>query len=83
MVPWVTLIGIMLAAGMGMLAALVRHKIIARGLALASAATAALSFLLTVILARSMGVEGSGATLALVGQIVLGIGLAGNLWRGT
>jgi hypothetical protein len=80
--PWVTLIGIVLAAGMGMLAALVRHEIISRGLALIGAAVAVLSLLLTVILARSMGVEGPGPTLVLVGQVVLGIGLAASSWHG-
>jgi tetratricopeptide (TPR) repeat protein len=80
--PWVILIGIMLAAGIGMLAALVRHKMISRGLALVGSAIAVLSFLLTVVLARSMGVEGPGPTLALVGQVILGIGLVGSVWRG-
>jgi hypothetical protein len=80
--PWITLIGIMLAAGMGMLATLVRHKIISQGLTLVGAAVAALSLLLTVILARSTGVEGPGPTLALVGQVVLAIGLMVSMWRG-
>jgi serine/threonine protein kinase len=80
--PWVTLIGVVLAAGMGILAALVSHKLISRGLALAGAAVVALGFVLTVILARSMGVEGPGPTVALVGQIMLAIGLAASFGRG-
>jgi hypothetical protein len=45
-------------------------------------AMAALTFLATVILARSIGVEGPGVTLVLVGQVMLGVGLLVSALRG-
>jgi serine/threonine protein kinase len=81
-VPWVTLIGVLMATGLGIVGRLIRHPVIPRVLMFGGCAMAALTFLATVILARSIGVEGPGVTLVLVGQVMLGLGLLVSALRG-
>ena len=81
LVPWVAIMGAALAAGLGTLSRLVGRSATSRVLGFAGGAVAALSLALTVILAQVMGVEGSGPTLVLVGQVMLGVGLLASAWR--
>jgi len=57
--------------------------VISRVLGFGGGAVMLLSFLLTVILARSMGIEGPGPTLLLAAQLMLVVGLIADAWRGT
>jgi len=82
LVPWVALIGAMLAAGLGMLAKVVARQTAARILGFAGCGIVMLGLAVTVILAQSMGVQGPGPTLVLVGQVTLGLGLLLSAWRG-
>jgi hypothetical protein len=79
--PWLALIALILAVGAGTLAYLLHHRVLSRALGLVGGAVMALSFLLTVLLARSIGIEGSGPTLLLVAQVMLAIGLIAQAWR--
>jgi len=79
--PWLALIALIFAVGAGTLAHLLHHRVISRALGLVGGAVMALSFLLTVLLARSIGIEGSGPTLLLVAQVMLAIGLIAQAWR--
>lgn len=81
-VPWAALFAVMLAVGAGVLARLLRHRVISRALGFGGGAVMLLCFLLTVILDRSMGIEGPGPTLLLVAQLMLTIGLIADAWRG-
>ena len=81
LVPWVAVMGAALAAGLGTLSRLVARPATSRVLGFAGCAVAALSLALTMILAQTMGVEGPGPTLVLVGQAMLGAGLLAGAWR--
>jgi len=80
--PWAALLAAIVAVGAGMLSRLLRHRVISRVLGFGGGAAMLLSFLLTVILAQSMGIEGPGPTLLLVAQLMLVVGLIADAWRG-
>ena len=79
---WAALIGVLLAASLGVSAKLIHHPAASRVLMFGGCAMAALTLVATALLAQALGVEGPGATLALVGQILLGLGLLVSALRG-
>lgn len=79
--PWVAILGAALAAGLGILSRLVQRPAVSRVLGMAGCGVAALGLALTVILARTRGIEGPGPTLVLVGLVMLGGGLLAGAWR--
>ena len=74
--PWAALFAVMLARPL-------RQRVISRALGFGGGAVMLLCFLLTVILDRSIGIEGPGPTLLLVAQLMLTVGLIAEAWRGT
>ena len=79
--PWLALIALIFAVGAGTLAHLLHHRVISRALGLVGGAIMALSFVLTLLLARGTGLEGPGPTLLLVAQVMLATGLIAQAWR--
>jgi len=81
--PRAALFAVILAVGAGVLARLLRHRVVSRALGFGGGAVMLSSFLLSVILDRSMGIEGPGPTLLLVALLMLTVGLIADAWRGT
>ena len=83
-VPWVALLGTVLAVAVSATATRERYRASARELTLISLVLLGLTFLLTLVVGESMGIDfggSSGPGLVLGGQALLGVDLARRLRR--